>query len=129
MTSVAVLSGRERRRRWTAGEKLRIVEESLSACLSVAELARRHDIHPNLVHLWRRQARMGELSIALDGAARFVPVAVTGASSFAPPAESDKRARPTIEVVLRNGRVLRLLEGVPPQLVGQLADALDGCAR
>jgi hypothetical protein len=31
--------------------------------------------------------------------------------------------------VLRNGRVLRLLEEVPPQLVRQLADALDGCVR
>jgi len=40
MTSVTVLSGRERRRRWTSSEKLRLVAESLSAGLSVAEFAR-----------------------------------------------------------------------------------------
>jgi transposase len=129
MTSVTVLSGRERRRRWTASEKLRIVEGSLSAGLSVAEFARRHDVHPNLVHSWRRQARMGELSVAPDGAARFVPVAVAAEDSVALPTGNDTRPGSTIEVVLRNGRVLRLLEEVPPQLVRQLADALDGCVR
>jgi transposase len=129
MTSVTVLSGRERRRRWTASEKLRMVTESLSAGLSVAEFARRHDVHPNMVHSWRRQARMGELSVAADGGARFVPVAVAPESCVAPPIEDDKRLRSTIEVVLRNGRVLRLLEEASPQRVRQLADALDGCAR
>jgi transposase len=129
MTSVTVLSGCERRRRWTASEKLRIVEGSLSAGLSVAEFARRHDVHPNLVHSWRRQARMGELSVAPDGAARFVPVAVAAEDSVALPIGNDTRPGSTIEVVLRNGRVLRLLEEVPPQLVRQLADALDGCVR
>src|SRR5713101_2559205 len=59
MTTVTVLSGPERRRRWTAAEKLRIFEESLAAEASVAEVARRHDVHPNLLHLWRRQARAG----------------------------------------------------------------------
>jgi len=129
MTSVTVLSGCERRRRWTASEKLRIVEGSLSAGLSVAEFARRHDVHPNMVHSWRRQARMGELSVAPDGAARFVPVAVAAEDSVALPIGNDTRPGSTIEVVLRNGRVLRLLEEVPPQLVRQLADALDGCVR
>ena len=129
MTSVTVLSGRERRRRWTASEKLRIVAESLSAGLSVAEFAGRHDVHPNMVHSWRRQARMGELSVAPDGEARFVPVAVADGSGVAAPTENDKRLGSTIEVVLRNGRVLRLLEEVAPRRVAQLADALDGCGR
>src|SRR6202162_564623 len=128
MTNVTVLSGRERRRRWTSSEKLRLVVESLSAGLSVAEFARRHDVHPNMVHSWRRQARMGELSIAPDDDARFVAgaVAVATESCVALPIESNKRPGSSIEVVLRNGRVLRLLEEVTPRLVGQLADALDG---
>ena len=129
MAVVTVLAGAERRRRWTAAEKLRIVEASVGSGASVAEVARRHDVHPNLVHLWRRQARMGELSVAPDGAARFVPVTVAAGNCVARPMESDKRPGSTIEVVLRNGRVLRLLEGVAPQRVAQLADALDGCGR
>jgi Transposase len=70
MANVTVLCGRERRRRWSTAEKLRLVAESLSAGLSVAEFARRHDVHPNLVHAWRRQAQAGELSVAPDGEAR-----------------------------------------------------------
>ena len=66
--TVTVLSGPERRRRWSAAEKLRMVEESLSAGAIVAEVARRHDVHPNLLHLWRRE---GSLSGAGDSGARF----------------------------------------------------------
>ncbi|WP_239025323.1 transposase domain-containing protein [Rhodoligotrophos defluvii] len=50
------MPGPERRRRWTAAEKHRIVEESLAADTTVVEVARRHNIHPNLLHLWGRQA-------------------------------------------------------------------------
>jgi transposase len=71
MTTVAVLSGPERRRRWTPAEKGRIVEESLTSEASVVEVARRHDIHPNLLHLWRRQARVGLM--AARGQAGAVP--------------------------------------------------------
>src|SRR6202048_654193 len=53
MSTVTVLPGPERRRRWTTAEKLRIVEESLNAGPSVVEFARQRDLHPNLVHTWR----------------------------------------------------------------------------
>ena len=62
MTTVTVLSGPERRRRWTTAEKLRIVEESLAPGASVVEVARRHDVHRNLITVWRRQARTGVLA-------------------------------------------------------------------
>jgi transposase len=82
MANVAVLSGPERRRRWTSAEKLRIVEESLAGEASVAEIARRHDIHPNVLHLWRRQVRTGvqsprvEAGTPPDGAIQFAAVSV-----------------------------------------------------
>jgi transposase-like protein len=44
VTTVTVLSGPERRRRWTTAQKLRIVEESLAPGASVVEVARRHDV-------------------------------------------------------------------------------------
>ena len=50
---------------------------------TIAEFARRHDVHPNLVHVWRRQAQTGELSVAADGEAHFVAVSVAGESSAA----------------------------------------------
>jgi transposase len=66
VTTVTVLSGPERRRRWTTAEKLRIVEESLAPGVSVVEVARRHDVHRNLITVWRRQVRTGALVCAAE---------------------------------------------------------------
>jgi transposase len=129
MTTATILSGPERRRRWTAAEKLRIVEESLAGEASVAEVARRHDVHPNLLHLWRRQARTGALSVAPDDGSRFVPVAIAPENGAAAVTVGDTGLGPVIEVVLRNGRVLRVPEGVAPARAVALADALEAYGR
>lgn len=126
MTQATVLSGPERRRRWSAAEKLRIVEESLAAGSSVAEVARRHDVHSNLLHLWRRQARSGVLSVGAETRARFVPVAVAVGNEAAPATADGAGVGSVIEVVLRNGRVLRLPAGVTAARAVILADALEG---
>jgi transposase len=126
-----ILSGTERRRRWSAAEKLRIIEESLAPEARVTEVARRHDVHPNLLHLWRRQARAGALSGVVEGGPRFLPVSVaagTGGAAAGVPAGAAGLG-PAIEVVLRNGRVLRLPDGVAPARAVALADALEGLAR
>jgi transposase len=129
MATATVLVGPERRRRWTTGEKLRIVEESFSAGTSVVEFARQRDLHPNLVHTWRWQARKGILTGVSNGEARFTPVAVVAAADVAPAKASVPKAEAVIEVVLRNGRVLRLSEDVTPAHAGRLADVLEGLAR
>jgi transposase len=129
MSTVTVLSGPERRRRGTAAEKLRIVEESLAGEASVAEVARRHDVHPNLLHLWRRQARTGVLSVASDDGSRFVPVAVATGESITAVTMNGAGLGPMIEVVLRNGRLLRVPEGVAPARAVALADALEAYGR
>jgi transposase len=125
MTTATVLAGPERRRRWTTTEKLRLVEESLTAGLSVAEFARQRDIHPNLIHAWRHQARSGALSGRSEAKARFAPVAIVAGATPGTAREAGDTA--TIEVVLRNGRVLRLCAGVEPGNAARLADALEGC--
>ena len=92
----------------------------------VSEVARRHDVHPNLLHLWRRQARTGDLAGGSDGGARFVPVAIgSGDDAAAVTAAGGSGRGPGIEVVLRNGRVLRLPESVAPMRAALLASALE----
>ena len=66
--TITVFSGPERRRRWTRAEKLRLVEETLAPGANIAGIARRHDLHPNLLHAWR-QARTGVLAAAVEGKA------------------------------------------------------------
>jgi transposase len=129
MKTVTVLSSPERRRRWTAAEKLHLVAESAASGLSIADFARRHDVHPNLVHAWRRQAKTGELSVAPDGEARFTPVAVVTEDSAALPTSSGDDGGSIVEVVLRNGRLLRLSDRIEAGRAALLADALEGCAR
>jgi transposase len=135
MTTATVLSGPERRRRWTAAEKARIVEESLAGAASVAEVARRYGVHRNLLDAWRRQVRTG-MRVHEHGA-RLVPdgggflrVAVTSDNEMLCAPQSDAEAgRVCIEVVLRNGRVLRVPEKALPARVAALADALEGSGR
>jgi transposase len=68
MTTVTVLTGPERRRRWSAEEKARIVEESIRPGALVSAVAQRHDVHPSLLHHWRRQARQAGAAMG------FLPV-------------------------------------------------------
>ena len=51
---IEIITGTERRRRWSAEEKLRIVEETLTGGDSVSAVARRHGVAPNLLYRWRR---------------------------------------------------------------------------
>src|SRR5260370_38646518 len=90
--TVTVLSGPERRRRWTTAEKLRIVQESLAPDAIINEIARRYDIHPHQLHAWRQQTRRSVLAAAVgpgtagESGSHFVPVAVaTGGGRGATP--------------------------------------------
>jgi transposase len=115
------------RRRWTTAHKLKIVSESLAPHASVAEVARRHGLNPNLIYRWRHQARAGALSGAPEGQSRFALVAVAAGSSARSLTRSDHHCDCVVEVVLRNGRILRLSEGATPTRVAPLADALEAC--
>lgn len=134
MTTVAVLSGPERRRRWTSAEKLRIVEESFASEASVAEVARRHDVHPNLLHSWRRQVRagaqagVGEQGTAPGGADHFAPVTVMPEQpGAAAPARS--AADGMIEIELASGARLRITGAVEAATVSAVIAAVAGRRR
>jgi transposase-like protein len=75
--------------------------------------------------LWRRQARAGAVSGTGAEGFRFVPVRLaTRADAVVP--EASRGAVSAVEVVLRNGRVLRVPEGAAPAQIAALADALEG---
>ncbi len=82
MARIEVLTGVERRRRWSDAEKRSIVAESFAAGAPVAQVAARHDLHPNQLWRWRRLSRLGELGGG--GLPAFVPVAVVDEASSPP---------------------------------------------
>jgi transposase len=126
MTTATVLVGRERRRRWTTAQKRRIVEESFAPGASVSEVARRHEVHPNQLHGWRKDARLGSLPIVASPQGRFAAVEIAGVDQPAPAIVPEPAAPLVIEVVLRNGRVVRFPERIGARRAARLADALDG---
>jgi transposase len=54
--------GRERRRRWSAAQKVAMVAETYEAGMTVSLVARRHGIAPNQLFYWRKLASQGALT-------------------------------------------------------------------
>jgi hypothetical protein len=82
-----------------------------------------------MIYAWRRQVRAGELPAAAKDRAEFVPVTVSTAVGASGAPIRGHGISCAIEVVLRNGRVLRVPDGVAPGRASALADALEGVGR
>jgi transposase len=90
---IEIITGQERRRRWSSEEKAKITAESLEPGVKVAAVARRHGVSLGLLHSWRRNARDNSLSEPM----RFVPVVTK--------AVEEKSAVTMIEIELADVRI------------------------
>src|SRR5512147_1470064 len=97
---VEVITGVARRRRWSAEEKLRMVNELSRPGATVSLVARRNDINSSLLFKWRKLAREGVFG-ALPDDHGFVPVRLA-------PAPALNETSPVVEIVLPNGCRLRV---------------------
>jgi transposase len=75
---VEIRTGLIRRRRWTAGEKGRIVAEAIARNAVIADVARRHDLAPQHLSNWIRAAKDGRFTLPAQDDVAFVPVIATG---------------------------------------------------
>ena len=75
---IEVITGAERRRRWSAEEKAEIVAESLAEGSVVSNVARRHGLSPQQLFGWRARLRDTVKSPApsSDATPSFVPAIV-----------------------------------------------------
>ena len=127
MSKVSVLSGPERRRRWTPAEKRRIVEESLAPYASVIEVARQHDVHPNLLTVWRRQARTGSLgAVKVPRQESEVEFAAVSVAPEQPAWTARAGTGGTIEIAFASGVQLRITGAVDPATLTAAVAALSG---
>jgi transposase len=108
-----ILVGRERRRRWSADDKLQIVREAFAPGARVALVARRRDVSRSQIYLWRAALREGRLSEPSSEVVGFVPVEMPMAPSGRPPAMDNFAAVSTIEVSLAGGRCLKVPASLP----------------
>ena len=114
---VEIITGRERRRRWSTSEKLRLVTETHEPGTTVGAVAARHGVCESLLFTWRRQVREGVLTAAempmfmpvhmIDAAPRTAPSPPPHAACPSPAARA---AAPSglIEIELGNGRQVRV---------------------
>ena len=58
---VEIITGRERRRRYGAEEKVRLVEETMQPGMTVSAVARLRGVSPSLLFGWRRRMAEGGL--------------------------------------------------------------------
>ncbi len=94
----------------------------------VLEVAQRHGMSPSLLHRWRREAEGRPVRKLARPVPRLVPLLVGAPAEAAWPemaAVAGERAGSTIEVVLRNGRVLRVGAAVEVAVAARLAAALE----
>ena len=127
---IEVLSAADvpRRRHWSDGDKIAIVEESFLGHRQVTATARRHGVSRSLLTIWRRQYRAGELGVETPPS--FIPLAVSPMTPATVPATAREtpRNRPDVqlEIVLRNGRRLLVPSSVEPEVLARLLPALEG---
>jgi transposase len=111
-----------RRRRWTAEEKVRIVEESFARPRAVGSTARRHEIARALLTRWRAEYRAGVLGGRRGPS--FTPLAVMAEPvSAAAPLASASEVQ--VEIMLGNGRRVRVPASIDPDALARLLRVLD----
>ena len=109
----------DRRREHAPELRARLVAEMMSGGV-VSAISRREGICASVLHRWLRRARREAGLPVASAPPRLVPVRVAP-----PPAEAAGPAAVVLEVVLGNGRVLRVPPGADPAAVAGLAAALE----
>ena len=114
MASMQIISGHERRRSWSEGQKRAIVAAAFAPGAIVADVARRADICAGQIYRWRQDMRFTERA--------FSEVVI---------AEIDDRgnsaalgAAPAIEVKFADRARLRIAALAPPELAAAVVRAL-----
>lgn len=113
----------ETRRRWSKAEKLVIVAEASAPDVNVSAVARRHGVQPSLLFRWREQfadALKSDLDLpnpASDPGPSFVPVTL--------PATAPQQSACTVEIVLRNGRRVRVRATIDAIALKRIVDVLE----
>ncbi|UEM18451.1 transposase [Skermanella mucosa] len=76
MQRVEIVTGRERRRRWSLEEKARLAGEAFAPGAIVSHVARRHGVAESCLYAWRKQLHGGRIGDARSGCgtALLIPV-------------------------------------------------------
>ena len=117
MSWMTLITGNERRRRWSDEERARILAEIAEPGAVVADVARRADVCTSLVYRWRREAlKAAEVS-------GFAPVLIEGAVA-APSLTAARCSEPCLIVVEVKEARVRICAGASSALISATLKAL-----
>ena len=124
MGRIEIVSGTERRRRWSDETKLRILAEADQPGARIGEVARRHDIMPGQIRYWRKTFS------AFDAPMTFVPVHVIDGAGVDRGARGGEPRRAAtgaqvVEISLRNGRSLKAPADIDPRMLSSLIACVE----
>ena len=114
MSHVTVLTGPERRRRWSEEDQCRILAAAFAPGATVAVVARQYDVATSLIYKWRRGLRAREVGFAEVVVVPDEPAAAP--EPAAPPA--------VIELEIAGKVRLRIPPSTPPTLAAAIVKAL-----
>ena len=116
MARVEVITGPERRRRWTEGQKRAIVAASMEPGAVVADVARRAQIGADQIYRWRQQlARSGRFAQVL-----IAPPEVPAANAT----HEVACAEPVIEIEFAGKTRVRIPASIPVPLAASVIKML-----
>jgi transposase len=119
MARMELISGIERRRRWSDDAKLRILAEAEQPGACIGDVAGRHDIYPAQIRLWHKMFTTFDLPGALVPVDIVDDAGVGGGVERRGPGDALWIA-PTIEITLRNGRCLKVSADIEPGMLTSL---------
>jgi transposase len=121
MASVEVLSGPERRRRWSEEQKRAIVTAAFAPGAVVRNVARQADVTPSLIYRWRRGFQAAANGFARVLVAPSRDEAEAEAEAVAAPAPTPTQA---IELEFAGSARVRIPASIPPALAAAVIEAL-----
>ncbi|EWY38699.1 transposase IS3 [Skermanella stibiiresistens SB22] len=119
MQRVEIITGRERRRRWSLEEKARLVEEAFAPGAIISHVARRHEVAESCLYAWRKRLSTGRNG-AGDDAPLLIPVKLSELPASV--VEGERIGSDRVAVTLPDGTRLEAGAGYPvPALLALVA--------
>jgi transposase len=128
MQRVEIVTGKERRRRWSDEEKARLVAETFVPGAVVAHVARRHGVAESCLYAWRRQAGAfaAPMSMPMSTPTLIPVVTGTGPAAPEPPLGTAPVCAPRAVVTFADGVRLDVGADYPADALAVLIATLRG---